>query len=402
MLFTIDGLALKEATAYVAATLDRNPEDPVYRCIHIAASPERGTTLTVTSGDGTARAFPVTSVTEGGVAVVPGRLLTEVASQMDGLVTIEADEHACVLTWGRAGRISLNVLPPGEYAGGYSEVDEAADVIGTCDGRALATAISRTAPVVSANLAGVVMYTCIEFVLTPDGKLLLAATDRYRFADVGTTWTPDGSFTEPLTMLVPARSVTALAHALSAEGPVSIAVRKYDGSPVVVTIRTDERSATCGIVPGDELMPPSIHLRTVVQTEAPVQAVADVAPLAAAVARMACVAKGDAGLDLRLEPEGIDLALTDAGTVLGTDAVGAIVEGEYATVNLSARWLLGILKIVGTPLVDIRFAPERCTAGGARVRQVLIIAKGDSEDGGHVRYAIVSRAGSEPAAARAA
>jgi DNA polymerase-3 subunit beta len=155
---------------------------------------------------------------EAGTALVPGRLLAEIAKSLpDADVEIVTAAGMVMLTCGSA-EFAIVALPLEDYP----PLPELPAAVGIVDGGLLATAAAQVVPSASRDdtlpmLTGV----CVDI----DGDALtLAATDRYRLAVRTVTWSPADAAVRA-SALVPARTLADVARSMGSAGPVAIAFR---------------------------------------------------------------------------------------------------------------------------------------------------------------------------------
>ena len=215
MKFRVEREVLGEAVSWVARALSTRPVVPVLSGLLLEADGDE-LTLSCFDYEVSARARVPAEVGEPGIALVPGRLLAEIAKSMPPAeVEVASAAEMLILTCGSA-EFALVSLPLEDYP----KLPELPAAVGTVDGGELAVAAAQVVPSASRDdtlpmLTGV----CLDF----DGaELTLAATDRYRLAVRTLGWQP----VDPLihaSALVPARTLADVARTMSTGQPVTIA-----------------------------------------------------------------------------------------------------------------------------------------------------------------------------------
>jgi DNA polymerase III subunit beta len=218
--FRVEREVLGEAVSWVARALPTRPVVPVLSGLLLEADGDE-LTLSCFDYEVSARARIRAEVGEPGTALVPGRLLAEIAKSLPPAdVEVASAADMLILTCGSAefALVSLSLED-------YPQLPELPTAVGTVDGGALAIAAAQVVPSASRDdtlpmLTGV----CLDF----DGaKLTLAATDRYRLAVRTVGWEPaDPSI--HASALVPARTLADVARTMNAGRPVTIAFGQPD------------------------------------------------------------------------------------------------------------------------------------------------------------------------------
>jgi DNA polymerase-3 subunit beta len=218
--FRVERDVFGEGVSFVARALPTRPVVPVLSGLLIEAEGEQ-LTLSCFDYEVSARAVVAAEVGEPGAALVPGRLLAEIARSLPPAeVEVTTAAGMVMLTCGSA-EFALVSLPLDDYP----KLPALPAVAGTVDGGVLATAAAQVAPSASRDdtlpmLTGV----CLDF----DGQALtLAATDRYRLAVRTAPWQPADPALRA-SALVPARTLADVARTMAAGGPVTIAFGQPD------------------------------------------------------------------------------------------------------------------------------------------------------------------------------
>ncbi|HEX9064269.1 MAG TPA: DNA polymerase III subunit beta, partial [Streptosporangiaceae bacterium] len=175
MRFTVSRDALGEAVAFVARALPSRPVVPVLSGILLEASDGR-LTLSCFDYEVSARITVDAEVSQGGSALVPGRLLTEITRSLPARpAEFARDADMVTLSCGQA-EFGLVCLPADEYP----SLPASPPPVGSADGGVLAAAVAQVASSASRDDT-LPMLTAICLDISGE-TLTLAATDRYRLA----------------------------------------------------------------------------------------------------------------------------------------------------------------------------------------------------------------------------
>jgi DNA polymerase-3 subunit beta len=220
MKFRVEREVLGEAVSWVARALPTRPVVPVLSGLLLEADGDE-LILSCFDYEVSARVRIAADVGEPGVALVPGRLLAEIAKSLPPAdVEVASVAEMLMVTCGSA-EFALVSLPLEDYP----KLPELPAAIGIVDGGELATAAAQVVPSASRDdtlpmLTGV----CMTF----DGsELTLAATDRYRLAVRSLGWEPADPALQA-SALVPARTLADVARTMGTGRPVTIAFGRPD------------------------------------------------------------------------------------------------------------------------------------------------------------------------------
>ncbi|MER5353438.1 DNA polymerase III subunit beta [Kitasatospora sp. NPDC002551] len=228
-----------DAVAHAARALPARPPVPVLAGILLRTG-EDGLHLGAFDYEVCATTRADAEIADDGTALVPGRLLTDIAKTLPkgAEVDIELSRDRLLITC-RSARFTLPTLPVDEYPA----LPAPPDTVFTVDGDALADAVAQ-AVVAAGTDHTLPALTGVQMILE-DTRLTLAATDRYRFAVRELTVKPTGTLpaattrtgrkkgedgADPAeeagraarTVLVPAKVLSDAARTLAGEHPVAI------------------------------------------------------------------------------------------------------------------------------------------------------------------------------------
>ncbi|MFF2819622.1 DNA polymerase III subunit beta [Kitasatospora cineracea] len=211
---------LTEAVAHVARALPTRPPVPVLAGILLATGPN-GLHLSAFDYESCATTSAVAEIADDGSALVSGRLLGDIAKALskNAEVDLELTDTRLLVRAGSA-RFELPLLPIDEYPA----LPATPDTVFTAPADEFADAVAQV--VVAAGTDDTLpVLTGVLLTLEDDGRLTLAATDRYRFAvresrvqPTGTVPTDDGQ--PATTVLVPAKWLADATKALADDHPL--------------------------------------------------------------------------------------------------------------------------------------------------------------------------------------
>lgn len=301
------------AVADTARALPARPPAPVLAALKLAAADG---TLTVSgydyevSGEAAAKA----DVTEPGTALVSGRLLADITRVLKSNQPISlALEGARVVLASGATRYTLHTLPLEEYP----TLPQTEEPTGTVSGAALTEAVAQVATAAGRDTT-LPILSGIQLELA-DGKLTLAATDRYRFAVRTIDWSANDPSVETAKALLPAKGLTDTVKMLAGAERINVTL---PGQAGVLGLADPARSTTARALDGQ--LPPYSKLWPTLDS-INVTVIVDSSELAAAIKRVALVAEGNRPVQLTIKDGTLSL---HAGTSDDAQAVDTL-DAEY-------------------------------------------------------------------------
>jgi DNA polymerase III subunit beta len=280
--------------------------------------------LTITVGTG------VTGE-EDGVAVLPGRLATDIVRALEpGRVDVVVDDEEARISAGRS-QFSIRVLPAEEYP----NVGEPPAHAVTIDSSVFASALRQVVPAASTDDARPILTGVL--LAAEEGGLRLVATDSFRLAlrDL-----PGASvLAEGQTVLVPSRALSELARLLDRNGSVVLHLGERDASFEIGAGDGEDRKGSVRLVtrliegefpPYRGLIPSSYPNRLTVGRE----------PLLDAVRRVKLMAREATPVRLHLLPEGLELTAITQDVGQAHEELDAKYEGAELTVAFNPDYLL--------------------------------------------------------------
>ena len=348
MKLNIERGGLAAAVSWAAQSLSARPAGPALGGLRLVAET---TGLRVSGFDyetATSASAPARVDIPGDV-LVSGRLLAEIVHLLPDLpVELAVEDGALSIACGPY-RYALQALSSEDYP----DPPAAPEISGLVSAAQFAAVATRVA-VAAGRDESLPFLTGIR-VEADGGTLRLVATDRYRLAAGELPWQPvfEGLRTS---VLVPARTLAALAVSLGSSGQVAIGLpREAKPGAGLLGLRTPERSATARLLDGEfmeyeRVFPDTYTGHVVVETASLVDAVRRVAPVAGRNAPVRLAAAGNR-ITVEAESEQNDRAAV---------AVEAVVSGPDVMFAPHPGHLLDGLTALDSPYARLDFtAPAK-------------------------------------------
>jgi DNA polymerase III subunit beta len=332
---------LKRAVGWAARTLPARPSSPLHAGIRIEAGTDR-IRLTTFDAETATRADVDAVIDEPGMAVVPGKLLADIAKELPRqpvILTLEGTRLGI-----QCGRISFG-LPT--YA-----LDQQADLPtmprhrGEVKAGAFADAVSQVHIAASRDDL-LPPLTGIRLELS-DTHLTMVATDRYRLAIRQIEWQPAGGSTD-LGALVKARQLADLAHSLDPSETVHIALGEADEGRVGFSV--GGRELITRVMHGDfpsyrGLLPESAETTAVVSAE----------ELMAAVKRVKIVtSERNTPIKLSFSDDEVRLRASGVDDAMAFESLECSIEGDGLDIAFNPELLMEGLNAAHSAEVALAF-----------------------------------------------
>ena len=378
MRFTVGRDALGEAVGFVSRALPSRPVVPLLSGMLLQAAAD-GLTLSCFDYEVSARVRVDAEVAEPGSALVPGRLLAEIARSLPPRpAEFASDADMVSLTCGRA-EFGLVCLP----AQDYPALPASPEPVGVVDGGALAAAVGQVAPAASRDdTLPMLTAVCLDI----SGQFMtLAATDRYRLAAREVAFAPLEPDIRALA-LVPARFMVEVARTFAAGVPVTVAFGN-DGSergetrggagdqphPAegLVCFESGDRRLTARLIAGE-----FIRYRSRFGSEFGCRADLPAGPVIEAVRRAALVAERAGPVRLSFRPDQVVIEAHAEGRARAAETVGADYAGDEPVISFNPHYLLdGLTAAAASEAVAVAGSADEGAAG----------TSGPDADGGRIR-----------------
>lgn len=336
----LDSKALAEAVAWARQSVADRPTVPILGGIPLRVD---GDKLIVSGFDyerSSEMAVPVTGDADGERVLVSGRLLTEIAKALpSGQVTLSFDDKGLSVKGGSA-RFTLLGMPVEDYP----VLPAQPPMVGVVEGSVFARAVSRVAYATSDSAPGL-MGVLIK---TDGGRLLVAASDRYRLPVCEVPWEPSGADTAEFNVSVMAGFLTSAAKTLGADAKVELRV-----SDSLFGMDAGWRHATSRLIAEGNGAWLSVLGRVSGSTGIEV----DVAELKAAVSRVALVTDKIQAVVFTPGDGELTISAFGGGTMASAEeAIPAVLSGPDIETRFMPRYLLDALDSMDSERVHIQIA----------------------------------------------
>ena len=343
MKLRVDRDVLAEAVTWTARSVPVRPPVPVLAGVRLEAD-EGSLVLASFDYEVSARCQVPADVEEGGVVLVSGRLLAEIAKSLPAKpVDLEVEGTKVAVSCGSA-RFSLAAMAADDYPG----LPAMPGATGTVDAHDLARAVAQVVIAASRDET-LPLLTSVQMQVEGE-RLTLMATDRYRLAVREMTWAPqDTGLTTHA--LLKARTLSDVAKSLTSTGDITVALTEAGASSSgLIGFEAGGRRTTSLLTDGD--YPPVLRLFPETTT---IHATVGREELMAAVRRVSLVADRSTPIHMSFTEGSLVL---DAGT--GDDAqaseqLDAHLEGQDISTAFNPGYLLDGLGAITRPYVTFDF-----------------------------------------------
>jgi DNA polymerase-3 subunit beta len=334
--------ALADAVAWAARTLPSRPPLPVLACLVLSAD-ESGLTLSSFDYEVSSRVQVDADLDEAGVALVPGRLLADIARALPAApVILQTDGTRLQITCGRSS-FRLPTLSVEDYP----SLPTMPTSTGSVSGASFAAAVAQVA-IAAGRDDTLPTLTGIRMELE-GSTVTLAATDRYRLAVREFTWEP-GSADLSAQVLVPARTLADTAKSLSGVDEVVIALAAGGSGEGLIGFEGDKRRTTTRLLDGE--FP---KYRSLLPSESSSVALVETSALVETVKRVALVAERNTPIRLAFEGSEVTVRAGAGDDAQADEAVECALEGEPIDIAFNPSYLLDGLSATGAQTTRFSF-----------------------------------------------
>ncbi len=368
MKFHVNRDVFSEAVSFVVKLLPQRNPQPILAGVLIEAG-EAGLSLAAFDYEASARTTIEATVDEPGTILVHGRLLSEIASRLPNapIQIVVDDDGGILLTCGSA-RFTLASMPVQEYPA----IPEVTGQSGLVPAEDFATAIAQVAFAASRDDVTPVL-TGVQLEVTGT-SLSLVATDRYRVALREIPWDGGGqSSDEPITALVPARTLQEVGKTFAHGGDIAIAF-SGSGDREIIAFTAGNKTVTSLLIKGN--FPP---VRRLFPEQTEHHAVVNTAELAEAVRRVSLVLDRSAPLRFTFSADGVSMDASGTEQARATESVDATLLGEDVTLGLNPQYLLESLGAVRSEFTRVTFTSSE---NANKLSPVLITPQTSVDKGG--------------------
>ncbi len=354
--------ALADAVVWTARSLPARPPMQVLLGLLLEVS-DSGLEISGFDYEVSSRVRLDATADEAGRVLVPGRLLADIVRSLPAQpVDLRVEGTRVVLTCGPA-RFTLPTLPVEDYPA----LPAMPDVAGTLGSDVFASAVAQVA-LAAGRDDTLPVLTGVRFEIEGD-QLTLAATDRYRLAVRTLPWRPADAGVST-TALVPARTLSETARALTAGPEVTLALASGSGAEGMIGFEGAGRRTTSRLLEGE--FP---KYRSLLPSESTAVAEVATAPFAEAVKRVALVAARNAPVRLGFSADGVVLEAGGADDAQASEQLECSWEGSASSepfqIAFNPQYLLDGLGAVDSDSTTLSFTGP--------TRPAVLTGKSDAE-----------------------
>ena len=342
MKLRVDRDVLAEAVTWTARSVPVRPPVPVLAGVRLEAD-ESSLVLASFDYEVSARCQVPADVEEGGVVLVSGRLLAEIAKSLPAKpVDLEVEGAKVSVSCGSA-HFSLAAMA----ADDYPALPVMPAVAGTIDAHDLARAVAQVSVAASRDDT-LPLLTSVQ-IEVEGSSLVLMATDRYRLAVREMTWSPqDAGLTTHA--LLKARTLSDVAKSLTSSGDVTVALSSEPSASSLIGFEAGGRRTTSLLTDGDyppvrRLFPESTSIHATVGTD----------ELMAAVRRVSLVADRSTPIHMSFTQGNLELDAGQGDDAQATEQLVAHLEGDDISTAFNPGYLLDGLGALNQPYVRLDF-----------------------------------------------
>lgn len=372
MRFQANRDVFSEAVSFAVKLLPQRTTLPILSGVLIEATAE-GLTLSSFDYEVSAQTQIAADVEETGTVLVSGRLLADIANRLPNAPVRIATEESRVSVSAGSAHFTLLQMPVEEYPS-IPEIDASTGLV---PADAFSAAISQVAVAASRDDVTPVI-TGVQLEIT-ENTIGLVATDRYRVAVREIDWDngDNPAPSQPLTALVPARTLQEVGKTFGHSGTVSVAITNRDERELIA-FTADRKTVTSLLIKGNfppvkRLFPASVENYAVMSTS----------DLIEATRRVSLVLEREAALRFSFSSDGLTLEAIGSEQAQASETIDAIVTGDAVVVSLKPQFLLDGLAAVHSEFVRISFTK---TENPNKPGPVLITAQTSREQPGSDSY----------------
>jgi DNA polymerase-3 subunit beta len=373
--FQVNRDVFSEAVSFAVKLLPQRTTLPILSGVLLEAtqSDEGQSVLTLSSFDYevSAQTEIKAEIEEPGRVLVSGRLLAEIASRLPNApVVFSTEDNRITVSCGSA-HFTLLSMPVEEYP----TLPQIGPSSGSLPAEAFANAVAQVAVAASRDdVTPVITGVQLEVSKT---SLSLVATDRYRVAVREIDWSAGDSIDEPVTALVPSRTLTEIGKTFGHSGTISIAITSSDERELIA-FQAEKRTVTSLLIKGNfppvkRLFPENVDNYAVINT----------AELVEATRRVSLVLEREAALRFSFSIDGLTLEAIGSEQAQASESIDAFLTGGDTVVSLKPQFLLDGLGAVHSEFVRISFTK---TDNPNKPGPVLITSQSSKDQAGADNY----------------
>jgi DNA polymerase III subunit beta len=368
--FQVNRDVFSEAVSFAVKLLPQRTTLPILSGVLLEAT---DSVLTLSSFDYevSAQTEVAAEIEEPGRVLVSGRLLAEIASRLPNAPVVFSTEDSRITVSCGSAHFTLLSMPVEEYP----TLPQIAESSGSLPAEAFANAVAQVAVAASRDdVTPVITGVQLEVSST---SLSLVATDRYRVAVREIEWAAGDSITDPITALVPARTLTEIGKTFGHSGSISISITNTDERELIA-FQAEKRTVTSLLIKGNfppvkRLFPETVDNYAVMNT----------AELVEATRRVSLVLEREAALRFSFSVDGLTLEAIGSEQAQASETIDAFLTGGDTVVSLKPQFLLDGLGAVHSEFVRISFTK---TDNPNKPGPVLITSQSSKDQAGADNY----------------
>ena len=341
MKFQVNRDVLSEAVSFAVRLLPQRTTTPVLGGILIEADANT-VRLSVFDHEVSAQVEIIAQVETSGRTLVPGRLLSDIATKLPNAPVEFKLEGTKVHVACGTTKFALPIMD----VAAYPTLPEIPVVSGVVAGDVLATAINQAAAAAMKDDVQPI-YTAIQIETTGD-ELSLLATDKYRMALVEVAWKANPG-AEGASVLVPSKTLQEVAKTFANQGEVALSIINNEERQMVA-FQANNRSVTALLIKGN--YPP---IKTMFSTEVENYSVVSKQDLLESTRRVMLVVQRDHPIKYTFGESTISLESIGNEVAEASESISAELNGEENTLSLKPQYLIDGLAGVHTEFVKIGF-----------------------------------------------
>jgi DNA polymerase-3 subunit beta len=371
MKFQVNRDVFSEAVSFAVKLLPQRTTLPILSGILIETT-DTGLTLSSFDYEVSAQTEIAAEVEEQGKILVSGRLLADIASRLPSAPVQFSTEEGRISVHCGSANFTLLSMPVEEYP----TLPQISEQSGLLPAEAFATAVSQVAVAASRDdVTPVITGVQLE---VSENNLTLVATDRYRVAVREVEWdSGDNPRSEPVTALVPARTLQEIGKTFGHSGTISVAITNSDDRELIA-FSADKKTVTSLLIKGN--FPP---VRRLFPETVDNYAVINTAELIEAVRRVSLVLEREAALRFTFTIDGVTLEAIGSEQAQASETIDAHLSGGDTVVSLKPAFLLDGLGAVHSEFVRISFTK---TENPNKPGPVLITSQSSKDQPGADNY----------------
>jgi DNA polymerase-3 subunit beta len=359
-----------EAVSFAVKLLPQRTTLPILSGVLIETT-ETGLLLSSFDYEVSAQTEITAEVEEPGKILVSGRLLAEIASKLPNAPVQLSTEESRIIVRSGSASFTLLSMPVEEYP----SIPQVSGQSGLVPAEEFATAVAQVGVAASRDdVTPVITGVQLE---VGDNTLGLVATDRYRVAVREIDWDGGTGSGEPVTALVPARTLQEIGKTLGHSGTIAVSITNRDDRELIA-FTADKKTVTSLLIKGN--FPP---VRRLFPETVDNYAVINTAELIEATRRVSLVLEREAALRFSFSIDGLTLEAIGSEQAQASESIDALLTGQDTVVSLKPQFLLDGLGAVHSEFVRISFTK---TENPNKPGPVLITSQSSKDQAGADNY----------------